>query len=608
MSDGIDVEKMRHSAAHVLAAAVLRLFPDAKTDIGPSTRTGFYYDFDIEHQITQDDLIKIEDEMRKIVSEDQKFIRKVVSREEAKKIIESLNQPYKLSRLDDIPEGEEISFYTNGDFTDLCRGGHVDSTGDIKAIKLIGVASAYYRGDEKNKQLQRISGVAFSSQDELEQYLKTLEEAKKRDHRKLGKELKLFVIDDSVGQGMILWLPRGAIIRKELQDFIMEELERQGYQQVFTPHIAKLGLFKTSGHFPYYKESQFPPLPDRVTLERAIENDVSCEDFFRSMEESGEGGFLLKPMNCPGHITIYKTELRSYRDLPIRLAEFGTVYRWEQSGELSGMTRVRSFTQDDAHIFCTTDQLQQEIDGCLHLVRVIFKTLNMEKFRVRIGLRDKNSLKYIGSDKSWEAAENALRKAAKTIGVPFEENEGEAAFYGPKIDFVVEDVIGREWQLGTVQVDYNLPERFNLSYIGSDNKEHQPVMIHRAPFGSLERFTGLLIEHFGGDFPTWLAPEQVRIIPLNATLIDKSNEIANVLKSNGIRVSVDERSDKLNAKIRRAEVEKIPHMFVIGDKEVESHTVSVRSRNNPKFTGTHKLEDAIAFLKNTIAKRELPEA
>ena len=607
MGDGVDIEKMRHSAAHILAAAVLRLFPDAKTDIGPSTRTGFYYDFDIEHQITQDDLIKIENEMRKIVSEDQKFIRKVVSREKAKEIIESLNQPYKLSRLDDIPEGEEISFYTHGDFTDLCRGGHVDSTGEIKAIKLIGVASAYYRGDEKNKQLQRISGVAFSSQDELEQYLKTLEEAKKRDHRKLGKELKLFVIDDSVGQGMILWLPHGAIIRKELQDFIMEELERQGYQQVFTPHIAKLGLFKTSGHFPYYKESQFPPLPDRVTLERAIENGVSCEDFFKSMEESGEGGFLLKPMNCPGHIAIYKTELRSYRDLPIRLAEFGTVYRWEQSGELSGMTRVRSFTQDDAHIFCTTDQLQQEIDGCLHLVRVIFKTLNMEKFRVRIGLRDKNSSKYIGSDKNWEAAESALKKAAKTIGVPFEENEGEAAFYGPKIDFVVEDVIGREWQLGTVQVDYNLPERFNLSYIGSDNKEHQPVMIHRAPFGSLERFTGLLIEHFGGDFPTWLAPEQVRIIPLNATLIDKSNEIANVLKSNGIRVSVDERSDKLNAKIRRAEVEKIPHMFVIGDKEVESHTVSVRSRNNPKFTGTHKLEDAIAFLRNTIAKRELPE-
>ena len=607
MSDGIDVEKMRHSAAHVLAAAVLRLFPDAKTDIGPSTRTGFYYDFDIEHQITQDDLIKIEDEMRKIVSEDQKFIRKVVSREEAKKIIENLDQPYKLSRLDDIPEGEEISFYTNGDFTDLCRGGHVGSTGEIKAIKLIGVASAYYRGDEKNKQLQRISGVAFSSQDELEQYLKTLEEAKKRDHRKLGKEMKLFVIDDSVGQGMILWLPRGAIIRKELQDFIMEELERQGYQQVFTPHIAKLGLFKTSGHFPYYKESQFPPLPDRVTLERAIENGVSCGDFFRSMEESGEGGFLLKPMNCPGHITIYKTELRSYRDLPIRLAEFGTVYRWEQSGELSGMTRVRSFTQDDAHIFCTTDQLQQEIDGCLHLVRVIFKTLNMEKFRVRIGLRDKNSSKYIGSDKNWEAAESALKKAANAIGVPFEENAGDAAFYGPKIDFVVEDVIGREWQLGTVQVDYNLPERFNLSYIGSDNKEHQPVMIHRAPFGSLERFTGLLIEHFGGDFPTWLAPEQVRIIPLNATLIDKSNEIAKELKSNGIRVSVDERSDKLNSKIRRAEVEKIPHMFVIGDKEMESRTVSVRSRNNPKFTGTRKLEDAIAFLKNTIAKRELPE-
>lgn len=606
MNNSVDIENMRHSAAHILATAVLRLFPDAKTDIGPSTRTGFYYDFDLDHKFEQDDLVRIEEEMHRIISEDQKFIRKVVSREEAKKIINDIGQPYKLSRLDDIPEGEEISFYTNGEFTDLCRGGHVNSTKDIKAFKLIGVAGAYYRGNEKNKQLQRISGIAFLTQQELDQYLITLEEAKKRDHRKLGKELRLFMIDDSVGQGMILWLPRGAIIRKELQDFILEELERQGYQQVFTPHIAKLGLFRTSGHFPYYKESQFPPLPDRVTLDNAIEKNISCMSLFSNMEEGMDDGFLLKPMNCPGHIVIYKSEPRSYRELPIKLAEFGTVYRWEQSGELNGMTRVRSFTQDDAHIFCTPEQLQDEIDACLHIVKIIFKTLNMEKFRVRIGLRAKDSSKYIGNDEHWHVAEDALRIAARGLGVPFEECEGEAAFYGPKIDFVVQDVIGREWQLGTVQVDYNLPERFEMSYVGADNKEHRPIMIHRAPFGSLERFTGLLIEHFGGDFPTWLAPEQVRILPINDSLISNAENICDNLKSHHIRTTIDSRSDKLNAKIRHAEIDKVPHLFIIGQKECDNGTVSVRSRIHPEFNGAHSINDAISFLEKAISERTLP--
>lgn len=607
MKEDVDLDRIRHSAAHVLATAVLRLFPDTKVDIGPSTRTGFYYDFDNDHKFTQEDLDRIESEMRKIIAEDQKFIRRVVSREEAREIITQMGQPYKLSRLEDIPEGEEISFYSNGEFTDLCRGGHVASTKEIKAIKLLSVAGAYYRGSEKNKQLQRISGTAFASQKDLDEYLNLLEEAKKRDHRKLGKDLKLFTIDDRFGQGMILWLPRGAVIRKELQDFIWKELEKQGYQQVFTPHIAKLGLFRTSGHFPYYKDSQYPPIPDRVSLDQEIEEGKTAKELFDDLESGAMDGFLLKPMNCPGHVTIYKSEPRSYRELPIRLAEFGTVYRWEQSGELNGMTRVRSFTQDDAHIFCTDEQLHDEINGCLHLVKLIFNTLGMEKFRVRIGLRAKDSDKYIGTDESWQAAENALRTAARGLNVPFEESEGEAAFYGPKIDFIVQDVLGREWQLGTVQVDYNLPERFQMTYIGSDNKEHRPVMIHRAPFGSLERFVGLLIEHFGGDFPTWLAPEQVRLLALNDDVLGYCEQVSSQLRNEGIRVGIDRHADKLNAKIRRAELEKVPHVLVIGGKEAASHTVAVRSRISPTFNGTMSVEDVLDALKKDIAQRTLPQ-
>jgi threonyl-tRNA synthetase len=606
MEEVSELQKIRHSAAHVLAAAVLRLFPDAKIDIGPATETGFYYDFDLDHKLSLSDLETIETEMRRIIAENQAFVRTVVSRDQAMSVMGAKDQPYKLERLADIPEGEEISLYTNGEFIDLCRGEHVKSTKEIGAIKLLGVSGAYYRGNEKNKQLQRISGTAFASQRELSDFLQMLEEAKKRDHRLLGKEMKLFMIDDNVGQGMVLWLPRGAIIRKELQDFILKELEKRGYQQVFTPHIAKLGLFRTSGHFPYYKDSQFAPLPDKVSLERSIGAGKFCREMFEDLESGNEEGFLLKPMNCPGHIMIYMSEPHSYRDLPVRMAEFGTVYRWEQSGELNGMMRVRSFTQDDAHIFCTREQLHDEINGCLNLVKIIFQTLGMGKFRVRIGLRDKGSDKYIGSDENWAAAEQVLRVAASELGIPFEENEGEAAFYGPKIDFVVRDIIGREWQLGTVQVDYNLPERFNMSYIGSDNKEHRPVMIHRAPFGSMERFIGILIEHFGGNFPTWLAPEQVRIITVNDDLANYAGDINTKLKANGIRSSIDPHSEKLNAKIRRAELEKIPHVFVVGPSELQAGMVSVRSRLDDQFCGNHTIDDAIDCLKSIIATKKLP--
>ncbi|MDE6576011.1 MAG: threonine--tRNA ligase, partial [Opitutales bacterium] len=534
------------------------------------------------------------------------FVRKEVSREQAQEYMRSKNQTYKLERLNDIPANETVTLYTNGEFTDLCRGPHIRYSKQIKAFKLLSIAGAYYRGDENNQQLQRIYGTAFPSKQELEQYLSQLEEAKKRDHRKLGRELKLFMIDDAVGQGMVLWLPRGTIIKQELQNFILSALIKSGYQQVCTPHIAKLGLFRTSGHFPYYKESQFPPLPDRKELDKCIKAEMSVGEMFADMESGKIDGFLLKPMNCPGHIRIYASEQRSYRDLPVRLAEFGTVYRWEQSGELNGMTRVRSFTQDDAHLFCRPDQLGSEIDGCLQLVRLIFSTLGINEFRVRIGLRDKGSDKYIGTDENWSAAEAALRQAAKNLGVPFEEQAGEAAFYGPKIDFIIKDVIGRDWQLGTVQVDYNLPERFDLSYIGEDNQKHRPIMIHRAPFGSLERFTGLLIEHFGGDFPTWLAPEQVRLLTLNEAVLPFAKDLQSRLRDSDIRCSIDSHPENLGAKIRRAELEKIPHMFVIGEKEAQSGNVSVRSRINSELEETMPIEQAIEKLRNLILNKTLP--
>ena len=600
------LEELRHSGSHILATAILRLFPEAKLDIGPPTDTGFYYDIDLDHKLTAEDLVRIEAEMKKVADENQPFLRTEVSREEALVIIKARGQErYKEGRLADIPEGEKISFYQNGEFMDLCAGTHVRYTSKLKAFKLLSIAGAYHRGDEHNKQLQRIYGTAFPTKEELAQHLERLEQAKQRDHRKLGKDLRLFVIDDDVGQGLILWTPAGSVIRQELQTFISEELRKQGYQQVFTPHIGKLALYKTSGHFPYYKESQFTPLIENESLAKILREGCSCADMFARLdavsgrfrseinrrtgrEAIGEDrvkpddllldGFLLKPMNCPHHIKIFASQPRSYRDLPVRFAEFGTVYRWEQSGELNGMTRVRGFTQDDAHLFCMEEQVPAELLGCLSLVKTVLTTLGMADYRVRVGLRDPDSNKYLGDPANWDKAEAACRSAAQTLGVSFAEEPGEAAFYGPKIDFVVRDVIGREWQLGTVQVDYNLPIRFDLSYVGADNQAHRPVMIHRAPFGSMERFCGVLIEHFGGDFPVWLAPEQVRLVPVSDKAVDYGRSLLAQLKAAGARASLDEHSDKLGAKIRRAEIEKIPYTLILGPKEAESQSVSVRSR------------------------------
>ncbi|MGF1448517.1 MAG: threonine--tRNA ligase [Opitutales bacterium] len=600
------LEELRHSCSHVLATAVLRLHPEAKLDIGPPTDTGFYYDFDLDKPLTAEDLEAIEAEMKKVIKENQRFERIELTREEAVQKIRDLGQErYKLGRLDDIPEGDAISFYQNGEFADLCAGTHVDYTKRIKAFKLLSIAGAYHRGDANNKQLQRIYGTAFPTKDELAEYLTQLQEAKKRDHRKLGKDLGLFTIDDSVGQGLVLWKPAGSIIRQELQDFILEELRKQGYEQVFTPHIGRLGLYRTSGHFPYYKQSQFPPLGEWDSLQAMADEQRSCAEMISRLEDGQADGFLLRPMNCPMHIKIYDSEPHSYRDLPVRLAEFGTVYRWEQSGELNGMTRVRGFTQDDAHIFCTEEQLGDEVQGCLDLVKIVFNTLGMTNFRVRLSLRDPDSTKYVGEPEAWDKAEAALHEAVQNLGVDYSEEPGEAAFYGPKIDFVVRDVIGREWQLGTVQVDYNLPERFELNYIGADNKPHRPVMIHRAPFGSMERFVGVLIEHFGGNFPTWLAPEQVRILPLNDDLTPHANELLAQLSARRVRASVDAASDKLGAKIRRAETDKIPHMLVVGAKEKEAGQVSVRSRLHKEWEGTKSLEAFLNELQTDIATRGL---
>ena len=595
---------MRHSAAHVLAAAVLRLFPTAKIDIGPATETGFYYDFDGDHSFVAEDLIAIEAVMGEIIASDLPFLRREVDRGEAEKIFRSSGQHYKLERLADIADGEAITIYSLGDFVDLCRGPHLQSSGKIGAFKLLSIAGAYYRGSESNRQMQRIYGTAFHSQKELDDHLEAVEEAKRRDHRRLGKELQLFTIDNDVGQGLILWLPRGTVLRTELQQFIAKELVRQGYDQVITPHVARLELFRTSGHFPYYRDAQFEPIADREDLDR----ELTYGELSNALESGTCSGFLIKPMNCPGHIKIFTDSPKSYRDLPCRLAEFGTVYRWEQSGELSGMTRVRGFTQDDAHIFCTEEQLEDEILGCISLVRKIFDTLAIGDYRIRIGLRDPQSSKYIGDDEIWEKSEDALLRAVKTLGAKHTEEIGEAAFYGPKIDFVIKDVLGREWQLGTVQVDYNLPQRFQLNYIGADNQPHVPVMIHRAPFGSLERFCGVLIEHFGGDFPLWLAPEQLRILPISDDIIPYAKKLRGMLQERDIRATVDDHSDTLGAKIRRAELFRVPYAAVVGAREMEANQVSLRSRIRKDHEGTHEINALPGLLEADISSLRLPDA
>src|SRR5438477_3877325 len=578
-----ELQRIRHSCAHIMATAVTRLWPDALLDIGPPTDEGFYYDFDVQsHRFSPEDFAKIEEEMKKVVKENQTFEKSIKSREEAKVFFEGRNQKYKIERLGDIPEGEPISFYQNGEFIDLCAGPHVMRTGNVKAFKLLRVASAYYRGDEKNPQLQRIYGTAFGNKTELDEWLKAQEEAKKRDHRKIGKEMGLFTISPLVGPGLILWMPKGGIIRTELGNLMKEKLTKRGYAPVFTPHIGHVELYKISGHFPYYKDSQYP-----------------------TIKGEGDEEYLLKPMNCPHHIQIYAAEPRSYRDLPIRLAEFGMVYRYEQSGELSGMTRVRGFCQDDAHLFCTPEQVEQEMRTTVELVQHIFGVLGLTNYRVQVSLRDPKSDKYTGDPKHWEQAEETLQRVAKEMGLAHETVEGEAAFYGPKLDFMVKDCLGREWQLGTVQLDYNLPERFQLEYVGADNRAHRPVMVHRAPFGSMERFVGVLIEHFAAAFPLWLAPEQVRILPISEKVNEYAARVEREFKQAGFRVTTDLRSAKINGKIRDAQIELIPYMLVIGQKEAEQGTVTVRDRLDAEHQKTIPLAQAIEQLTAEVRERRI---
>ena len=592
----------RHSMSHVMAQAVRQLFPEAKLAIGPAIEDGFYYDFEVETPFSADDLKAIEKEMKRVVKQNHKFERLEVSRAEARALFEA--DPYKLEIIDELEEdGETLSFYRDGDFSDLCRGPHMLSTGQVKHYKLLSVAGAYWRGDESRPMLQRIYGTAFSTREALDHHVRMLEEAKKRDHRLVGRQLQLFHIDEEVGQGLVLWMPNGAIVREELQKFISTELRRQGYQTVFTPHIGKLDLFRTSGHFPYYQESQYPPLIHSEFLKGLAAEGCSCSDLSNAMKEGAIDGYLLKPMNCPHHIKIYSSQPRSYRDLPVRLAEFGTVYRWEQSGEVGGMTRVRGFTQDDAHLFCTEDQVHDELLGCLKIVSIIFGTLGMEDYRVRVGLRDADSSKYVGAPENWDRAEDACRQAAATLGVNYTEEEGEAAFYGPKIDFIARDVVGREWQLGTIQVDYNLPERFKLEYTGADGQTHRPVMIHRAPFGSMERFVGVLIEHFAGAFPAWLAPLQAVVLPIGESHQEYAEALCERLKESEVRASIMA-DNTLNYRIRQAQTQKVPYMLVCGDREVETSTVSIRLRSGDSMDPL-SVDDAVAMVRGKIADKAL---
>ena len=609
-----DLDRLRHSCAHVLATAILRLWPDAQLAGGPPVESGFYYDMELDHRLSPDDFEKIEAEMKKVVKENSQFERMVVSREEALELAKSgrlgglsersVGSKFKIDLLDSIPEGEEISIYKNNDFWDLCAGPHVGRTGNCKAYKVLSVASAFYKGDKDRESLQRVYGTCFKNATMLTEHLEKLEEAKKRDHRRLGRELGLFHIDEMVGQGLILWKPKGAMVRRQLQDFITAELDKQGYSQVFTPHIGKLDLYRTSGHFPYYEESQYAPIPERGALEKLSDEKATCGELTNGLQNGEIEGYMLRPMNCPHHIKIYSSEHRSYRDLPVRLAEFGTVYRWEQSGELGGMTRVRGFTQDDAHLFCLPEQVDDEIQGCLALVEKVLNTLGMNDYRVRLSFSDPDSDKYVGEREVWEKAEASLKEAAEKLGADYTIELGEAAFYGPKIDFVVKDVIGRDWQLGTVQLDFNLPERFDLTYIGSDNAPHRPVMIHRAPFGSLERFVGLLIEHFEGKFPTWLAPEQVRVLPLSDKFLEEGEAAVKRLADAGVRVSVDRAAEKLGAKIRLARLDRVPYMLVIGGKEAETNSVSVRHLDRQDL-GTFKLDEFVSNITKEINDRSL---
>ena len=570
---------MWHSSAHLMAEALEFYYPGIKLAIGPPVTNGFYYDVDLmEYSISEKDLEKIEEKMKELARQKNPFIRQEISKAEAIAYFQEKQDPYKLELLSELQDGT-ITFYTQGNFTDLCRGPHIPDTGFIKAVKLTAIAGAYWRGDEKNKQLTRIYGITFPKQAELTEYLEKVEEAKRRDHRKLGKELELFTFSQKVGQGLPLWLPKGAALRERLENFLKKAQRKAGYQQVITPHIGNKELYVTSGHYEKYGADSFQPI--------------------RTPDPNEE--FYLKPMNCPHHCEIFKSKPRSYKDLPARFAEFGTVYRYEQSGELHGLTRVRGFTQDDAHIFCTQEQVKEEFKNVIDIVLYVLKTLKFENYKAQISLRDKeNRSKYIGSDENWQKAEQAIIDAAAEKELPTVVEYGEAAFYGPKLDFMVQDALGREWQLGTIQVDYNLPERFELEYIGADNQKHRPVMIHRAPFGSMERFVAVLLEHCAGDFPLWLSTEQFIVLPISEKYNDYAEKVLEFLNNSDIRGLIDDRNEKIGKKIRDAELKKVPFMLIVGEKEAETEAVSVRQRGVGDH-GSMNLDNFAALIQEAIA-------
>ncbi|MCZ6734763.1 MAG: threonine--tRNA ligase [Planctomycetota bacterium] len=602
---------IRHSCAHVMAEAIQRLSPGVQLVYGPPLDTGFYYDLAVPEgrPLSTEDFEAIEEEMGKIIADDRPFARYELPNDEGMQKLKAEGSKYKIDNAKRAIEAgaQRLSWYVTGergrDWEDLCRGPHVPSSGRIGAYKLLSLASSYWHGDAASDRLTRVYGTAFATPKQLQRHLQQLEEARERDHRLLGKQLDLFHIDEAVGPGLILWTPNGAIIRRELEVFIQAELTKQGYQMVYTPHIGKLELYRTSGHFPYFRESQYPPMISVDQLQAFAAEGVSCAELANRMQRGDIEGYLLKPMNCPHHMKIFACRPRSYRDLPVRLAEFGTVYRWEQSGEIGGLTRVRGITQDDAHLFCAEEQIAEELHGCMELVKIIFSTLGMKHYRVRVGLRDPDGTKYVGDASAWDKAEQACRDAAPTLGVPFTEEAGEAAFYGPKIDFMVRDVIGREWQLGTIQVDYNLPQRFDLNYIGADNKPHRPVVIHRAPFGSMERFVGLLIEHFAGAFPTWLAPEQVRVLPISRKTLSYGKVVVAALVGQGVRAAIDDSDDRIQAKIRVAAQMKIPYLLVVGPNDQQRNEVSVRARGIRRDLGPLVLETFVRTIKEEIETR-----
>ena len=639
--EALDV--LRHSAAHVMARAVMRLYKGVSLAFGPTTEGGFYYDFDLPETISEDDFPKIEAEIKKVIKEKEPFERFILDRDEARKLCDDLDQDLKVEHIDTgLADQSTVSFYRQGEFVDLCRGPHIPDAGKIKAIKLMSVAGSHWKGDVSGRALQRLYGTAFFDKKDLKAYLEQIEEAKRRDHRVLGKQHGLFSITPDVGQGLCLWMPKGARVRRTLEDFLTKELLSRGYDPAYSPHIGRVELYETSGHFPYYRDSQFAPLfstevgglldawSERLqagTLDAQGEEKLyeavktlgvelpnykpsatpeQKRDILHEWQRANER-YLLKPMNCPHHCQIFKATQRSYRQLPLRLFEFGTVYRHEQTGELNGLLRVRGFTQDDAHIFCTADQVEEEFRATIELTKFVLESVGLDDYRVQLSLRDPDSTKYVGSEENWDSAERALREVLEQTGLDFNEEAGEAAFYGPKADFMIRDCIGRSWQLGTVQLDYNLPERFKLEYNGSDNATHRPVMIHRAPFGSLERFIGVLIEHFAGAFPMWLSPEQVRVLPLSDKSIEYAVAVARQLEEAGLKVTVDSSGGKVQAKIRNAQLDLVNYMAVVGPKEAESGQVALRDRIDGDL-GSMPTAEAIARLTEEVRNRTVRQA